>query len=59
MEKKFSEVVVGEKFTVNGIEYTKTEDVRVSCCQVINCYATANVNQKSFFQGDTVVTTNG
>ena len=59
MEKQFSELAVGDKFIVNGTEYIKTEDVRVSCCQVINCYASTNVNQKTFFQGDIKVIVNG
>jgi hypothetical protein len=31
---KFHEVPVGEKFKYNNIEYTKTEEVRVSCCKI-------------------------
>jgi hypothetical protein len=33
---KFSEVTVGQKFTMNNIEYTKTESVKVSCCKSVN-----------------------
>ena len=33
---KFSEISVGQKFTSNGIEYTKIEPQKVSCCKTLN-----------------------
>ena len=36
MNKPFAEISIGTKFKFNGVEYTKIEDVRVSCCRVIN-----------------------
>lgn len=33
---KFSEINVGQKFTSNGIEYTKIEPQKVSCCKTLN-----------------------
>ena len=33
---KFSEVQVGQKIKFNGIEYTKTDAVKVSCCKSLN-----------------------
>jgi hypothetical protein len=59
MEKKFEELVLGDKFTVNNVEYVKTEEVRVSCCRSINCQVAADNNQKAFFPGSTVVVVNG
>lgn len=59
MQKQFHELAVGDKFTVNGTEYVKTEEVRVSCCRSINCYASADAAQKGHFPGHTEVTING
>lgn len=56
MEKKFSEVAIGEKFVVNGVEYTKSQEVRVSCCKSVNCHLSDNKGQTSFFPGDALVT---
>lgn len=59
MEQKFEDVALGTKFTVNNVEYIKTEEVRVSCCRSINCQVAADTNQKAFFPGSTVVVVNG
>ena len=59
MEKKFEELALGDKFTVNNVEYVKTEEVRVSCCRSINCHASTDNTQKAFFPGPTVVVVNG
>jgi hypothetical protein len=59
MEKTFAELVVGDKFTVNNIEYIKTEEVRVSCCKTINAYVSSDANQKAHFPGNTTVVING
>lgn len=59
MEKKFEELVPGDKFTVNGVEYIKTEEVRVSCCKSVNCYSASDANQKAYFPGNSVVIVNG
>lgn len=58
MEKEFNLVSVGEKFSVNGIEYSKIPEVRISCCKSINAQATTNSNQRTFFPGNTIVTVN-
>ncbi len=34
--KKFMDLSVGEKFTLNGLEYEKIPDERISCCRVNN-----------------------
>lgn len=59
METKFSDLVVGSRFTLNNVEYIKTEDVRVSCCQVINSYLADNSASRHFIQPETVVVVNG
>lgn len=56
MEKEFSSLAVGEKFSVNGTEYEKIQEVRVSCCKSINCQQVVNASQKTFFPGNTLVT---
>lgn len=58
MEKQFSELAVGEKFTIGAMEYVKIEDVRVSCCRSINAQLVSDSNQKTFFQPSTVVVVN-
>lgn len=35
--KQLSEIAVGTKFIYNGVEYRRIEDIRVSCCRVVNC----------------------
>jgi hypothetical protein len=37
MNKLMSEVPVGVQFKFNNIMYTKIQDIRVSCCRVVNC----------------------
>ena len=59
MEKPLSEVAVGSIFTANGTDYVKTEDVRVSCCRSVNCYAVNDTAQKTYFAPNTVVSVNG
>ena len=56
METKFEELAVGAKFKVNDIEYIKTDEVRISCCRTVNCYASVDSAQKGHFPGNTVVT---
>ena len=58
MDKNFSDVSVGGRFTLNGLEYIKTEAVRVSCCQSINAQAVNDANNRIFVQDSTVVTVN-
>lgn len=59
MQKTFNEISVGDKFIVNGAEYTKIQEVRVSCCKSINAQATANADNRTYFSQDTLVTING
>lgn len=59
MTKKFSELAVGERFTLNGVEYIKTQEVRVSCCRSVNAQLINDANNKTFVGGNTVVNVNG
>jgi hypothetical protein len=56
MEKQFSDVSINENFTVNGMTYTKIQEVRVSCCKSVNCHEVNNTNARHFFPGNTMVT---
>jgi len=58
MEKEFSSVQNGEKFLVNGTEYVKVQETRISCCKSINAQSSTNPNQKTYFPANTMVTTN-
>jgi hypothetical protein len=58
MNKNFSEVAVGANFFADGIEYTKTDTVRISCCQSINAHIKGDPNNRKFFQDSTTVTVN-
>lgn len=58
MQKKFSELKVGDKFVLNGIEYQKIDTVRISCCSAINAHATSNVNDRKLISDETVVVVN-
>lgn len=42
---KFSELNVGDKFTTNGIEYTKIEAQKVSCCKTLNAINLSDNNK--------------
>lgn len=59
MEKTFAELVNGDKFIVNGVEYVKTDEVRVSCCKTINAHVASDISQKAQFPGNTTVVVNG
>ena len=52
MNKMMKDVAIGERFTLAGTEYIKTNEVRISCCKIINCEAVGNPNQKNFFSPD-------
>ncbi len=55
MQKTFKELNLGDKFTVNNVEYVKIAEVKVSCCRSINAQAANDPNQRTFFaQGTTV-----
>lgn len=39
---KFSELSVGQKFKINEVEYTRIEDIKVSCCKKLNAIDNSN-----------------
>lgn len=45
---KFSDVANGTQFVANGIEYIKTETVKISCCRSINAHAVGNEANTTF-----------
>jgi TusA-related sulfurtransferase len=47
--KKMQDVQVGERFTVAGTEYIKTNEIRVSCCKAFNCEVVGNADSKTYF----------
>lgn len=59
MNKPFGDLQVGQRFSLNGTEYVKETEVRISCCKTINCSAVGNPNNKTFVQATTEVTVNG
>jgi hypothetical protein len=59
MQKLLSDVPVNTIFIVNGVEYKKLDEVKVSCCKSINAEAVGNATNKTFFPGNTLVDTNG
>jgi hypothetical protein len=58
MEKTFGELAVGEKFSVNGSEYVKTNSVKITCCQSVNAHLSDNINSRVFFTDNLVVVIN-
>jgi hypothetical protein len=58
MDKKFVDVPVGGRFIIGGVEFIKTESVRVSCCQSVNAQAVDNSNNRPFIQDETIVIVN-
>jgi hypothetical protein len=58
MEKTFGELVVGDKFSVNGSEYIKINAVKVTCCQSINAHLSDNPGARVFFTDNLMVVVN-
>lgn len=58
MNKTFGELAVGDRFSINGKEYVKTQEIRISCCQRINAQSIANSNEKIKVDPSTTVTIN-
>jgi hypothetical protein len=58
VDKTFAEIPLGSRFTVNGLDYVKTETVKVSCCQSINAHLADNTSARVFFQDSVMVTVN-
>lgn len=45
---QFSELVDGDKFMHNNVEYTKIAPVKISCCKSVNALRTDNSKQRIF-----------
>lgn len=50
MNKQFKDILEGELFKHNNLEYKKIASVKVSCCRSINAEETTNTNNKIFIQ---------
>jgi hypothetical protein len=50
MNKVFSELAVGDRFTLNGQEFIKINDVRVSCCKTVNACSANDSNNTIYVQ---------
>lgn len=58
MNKTFGELSNGDRFSLNGKEYVKIAEVRVSCCRRINAQSINNSNERILVQASTTVTVN-
>lgn len=58
MNKTFAELAVGDRFTLNGSQYVKIQDVRVSCCKTVNCHDVNNASNRIYVQPSTSVVVN-
>jgi hypothetical protein len=58
MNKKFSELAVGERFKLNGSEYVKTQETKISCCRAINAQLVSDGSSQTWINPITMVTTN-
>lgn len=56
--KQFKDVAVNEEFMLNGVQYKKIEEVKVSCCRSINACRVDDVNKKIQVKPLDEVTTN-
>jgi len=50
MNKQFKDLNVDSSFTMDGVEYTKINSVKISCCKSINAQEKNNPNNKIFVQ---------
>lgn len=57
-EVQFKDLKIDDKFTLNGTEYVRTQDKRVSCCRVLNAANASNPNDKIQVKPLTVVEIN-
>lgn len=58
MNKNFSEILEGQRFTFNSKEYIKIPSVKVSCCKSFNAQAADNANEKIYVNAGSTVTVN-
>ena len=50
MNKPFEQIAVGSKFIHNNKTYTKTDNIRVSCCKSINAICDTDNKDRVFLQ---------
>jgi hypothetical protein len=58
MNKTFGELSVGDRFTFNGQEFIKTNDIRISCCKTVNACAVNNRDNTIYVQPSSEVRVN-
>lgn len=58
MNKLFQDLNVGDRFLLNGQEFVKIDDVRVSCCRTINAKASNDNANTTYVQPNTTVVVN-
>jgi hypothetical protein len=58
MIKQFKDLLDGEVFKINELEYKKVQAVKISCCRSINAESTSDANNKTFLQPLTEVEVN-
>ena len=44
--KKFKDIPINQTFTLNGLQYKKINEERVSCCKALNAVAIGDPAQK-------------
>jgi len=44
--KRFVDIEVGSRFSLNGVEYTKIPEERISCCKALNAQTTTEPHTK-------------
>lgn len=57
MNKNFAELNVGDRFTFNNKEFVKVQELRISCCKVINAQAIDN-GEQTYIANNIMVTVN-
>lgn len=58
IKKEFKDLVDGEVFKFNNLEYKKIAQVEVSCCRSINAEEVANASNRTFFNPSAEVEVN-
>lgn len=58
MNKTFGELAVGDRFLINGKDYVKIQEIRISCCHRVNAQSVANSNERIKVEASTTVTVN-
>jgi hypothetical protein len=58
MNKTFGELSQGSRFILNGTEYVKVQEVKVSCCRTVNAELVSDSNNRTYIQPSTVVVVN-